>query len=197
MNYRQVKSRLDDKIKEFRDARPKQQIVDGDFKYKRCTYHILILFIPKGIQTNESRKKVVDLRFAKFRAARAYCVAIFNPYLNRFYSSYYHWFKLNVVVYEVGKWAVPDGFDVRLDVVCTHGIHYFNALLAAYCYTDVPVQEAGWVDIHENGSVHRIVTQEGIYYGSSSAKILNDWFGFNDLFFCSKSCFESSRKKSF
>ena len=76
MKYQDIKTRLDDKITEYKKQNP--EAMDSDFKYKRCKRYLVVLFIPKTIRTNESRSHIADKRFAKFRAEKAYCVAIWN-----------------------------------------------------------------------------------------------------------------------
>ena len=132
MNFQDIKKALYEKITEYKKENPLAK--DSDFKFKRCQEYLLLLFVPETMKTNESRKIVVDKQFAKFRAEMAYCIAILDTENEKLVQEHTNQFGDSILVYKVNHWIFPDRFDTNLEQVCTNGLHYFNSLLAAYCY---------------------------------------------------------------
>ena len=128
MDFQDIKRALTQRINMYKIKNPSVQ--DSDFKYKRCCKHLILLFIPDNVRTNQSRKDVVQL-FAKFRAEKAYCVAILNVDDCHFTMSYEHE-SLVSIVYTAGEWIYPDAFDSDVEKIATTGIHYYCSLLPAY-----------------------------------------------------------------
>lgn len=128
---------LQNEIQTFRETSPDYIFPLEDIKFKRCGHMMIVLYIPMNrIETNEDRKGVKDKRFAKFRSREAYCVCILNTLWHQFVDSHKHmWWPNNVTItYVKNQWIQPDGFGIDKDVVCDHGIHYFNHWFAAYFY---------------------------------------------------------------
>jgi hypothetical protein len=123
--------------KVFQDCKPNQV-------FKKCkseeTGHDYIVMLEKPVIDficNESRKSVINKNTAKFRCNGLIVVTIFDLVSQVTVNSITHKTDLifqRVTHYEVGKVVKPDWFDFELDQICTHGIHYFLTLKAAFGY---------------------------------------------------------------
>jgi hypothetical protein len=92
------------------------------FMFKRCSDYIVILKQPnEDFKCNEMRKDIVNKKYAKFRCNKALVIDIIHS-------------ETLTHIYEVDKVVLPDFYDLDIDEVCTHGIHYFLSLEPAYHY---------------------------------------------------------------
>jgi hypothetical protein len=124
-------------------------------KYKRCNEYMLELEVVKDqTMNNESRSRVIDSRFAKFRATCLRPVKIYDTKTGLFVDEIMHQCGSFSIVYKVGTIAYPDKFDPDLEKICTHGLHYFNSLLAAYWFTISRLKED--VEFLENGQIRKV-----------------------------------------
>ena len=98
--------------------------------------HVILLHLSiNHLKTNQSRELVQDERFAKFRANMAYCFGIYDLETNKTRDHVLNSFWCrNQIIYHEYKWILPDRYDRDVNVVCGAGIHYFNHVLAAFCY---------------------------------------------------------------
>lgn len=112
------------------------------YVYKRCNngcglprFWLVIMEKCGRTITNEDRKDVVDKKYAKFRANKLKVVKIINTIDG---SSEDHVVNVSAygdpLLYKVGAIVECDKFDKNIDVVCSHGIHYFKTLIPAYHY---------------------------------------------------------------
>ena len=102
-----------------------------------CKYPVLIkLLIPKGTVTTAYDEPFYE-KYAKHRCARAKVLGFYSYYngqeLKNISSSYA--FYTARATYFLGHYVIPDYFS-KLEVVCEHGIHYFNAKESALIYLD-------------------------------------------------------------
>ena len=125
------------------------------YVYKKCmsteTYNECILMLKKpdhkidkdldqntgrNFQCNETRSKVVDKDFAKFRCNGLIVVVIFDMVFKKTLDWITHRNRNTYVVvrYQVGHYIKPDSFDEDLEKVCGKGIHYFLTMEAAISY---------------------------------------------------------------
>jgi len=125
--------------------------MDDTIKYKRCGDFIVQMKRMQDTKDNEMRAKVVDARYAKFRANKLMVMRILDTLSNVFVDSIKHSYKHIYgdipIEYRVGKIALPNGFEDNVDIICAEGIHYFNTLFAAYCYVRNEVMNS-----NENGT---------------------------------------------
>ena len=107
-------------------------------KYKKCGSFLVLLYIPNCVNNNEKRVNIIDSRFAKFRAERAWCVGIYDTHAlkesNICTNSTY---LLKTAIYKLGTWTFAHAFNTDVNMVCASGIHYFNHWLPAY-FWNVP-----------------------------------------------------------
>jgi hypothetical protein len=114
--------------------------------FKKCkseeTGHDCIVMLEKPADyflCNESRKSVINKNMAKFRCNGLVVVTIFDLVSRVTVNSIMHkteilFLRTTFTHYEIGKFVKPDLFDIDLDKICTHGIHYFLTLDAALTY---------------------------------------------------------------
>jgi hypothetical protein len=107
---------------------------DPTIKYKRCHEYIVQLKTTETTRTNESRSNVVNANFAKFRGIGLICTKILDTYNCTFVNEIYNYFYNSSIVYEVNEIPIPDGYTEDIEVVCGHGVHFFNTLFAACFY---------------------------------------------------------------
>jgi hypothetical protein len=136
--------------------------LNSNYVFKLCENDsvktIVILQKLKNTKTNESRKDIIDAKYAKFRADKLLVVLIFdinNPDIE--YESTMNFTKLFchpliVTLYEKGNIINPDDFDVDLEKVCATGIHYFKTIDAAFYYRIMPENYTDeWKRYFDNG----------------------------------------------
>jgi antitoxin component YwqK of YwqJK toxin-antitoxin module len=143
------------------------------YVYKSCLCDndnntIIILQKLEGeTQTNESRKNIVDPRYAKFRASHLKVILIFdvsNPDIE-YESSTNHIYEDIKIIYKKGEIIYPDKFDPCLENVCSNGIHYYKTIdppfhLSISIITTFSVNKKQkllysglWYSWHENGQL--------------------------------------------
>jgi antitoxin component YwqK of YwqJK toxin-antitoxin module len=135
-------------------------ISDSSCVYKTCrdiknelSYWLIVLQKLAGTLTNEHRDNVIDENYAKFRGDKFKVVDIINiddPSVTT--KSIVNKYDDILTEYIIGKVVYPDKYNDDINVIATHGIHYFKSLIAAYLYRAVPENYTGpWVDYHPNG----------------------------------------------
>jgi hypothetical protein len=119
-----------------------------DEVYKKCCDLSLNFFliklskVPNDTITNESRRGITNLKYAKCRASVLKCEQILDlqkmQFVNDVLSVLWIYRKRSKVTrYKVGQLVFLDRFDSsekQLEKVCAPGIHYFNSLIAAFFY---------------------------------------------------------------
>lgn len=131
---------------------------------------IVVMKKTKSTINNEQRTKVIDDKFAKFRADQLEVVEIVSSldpkestnYINNVYK---RTSKAKIITrYEVGKIVIADAYDDAINHVCTNGIHYFKTIKAAFYYTTRPFDYSGvWIKYTRNGGKDR----ESTYHNGS------------------------------
>ncbi len=123
-----------------------------NYVFKKCGDCIVILYKPKdGFISNENRSEVIDKNFAKFRANRFFVKDIINYTTLQHLSVIYHQWEGTGIIYKVGTIIEPDDFDFMLNYICSHGIHYYLTLEAAF-YHEMELPKYGqWKCFTENG----------------------------------------------
>lgn len=132
-----------------------QFIKDVECVFKLCTDYtdeetqrrgrvwLIIMRRTDDTITNESRKNIVDINYAKCRGnvfLVLKIVDIENPknskieLLNKYFSSI-----ISTTKYVVNE-RVRSEFDPNIDIVCSEGIHYYRSIKAAYCFRSYPVR---------------------------------------------------------
>jgi hypothetical protein len=113
--------------------------------FKKCksieSDHEFMVMLEKpkiGFQSNEFRNWVYDKSMAKFRCNGLKVVVIFDLVDKITIDSIRHptiiLQELTITIYKVGEFVEPDCFDLRLENVCSNGIHYFLTPKAAKSY---------------------------------------------------------------
>ena len=105
----------------------------SDIKYKRCGQYIVMLQLLPTSKTNESRE-VDNPLFAKYRANRMKCLLILNTKTKDWVDAIQHHWMHSEVIYAQSMEVCADNWTENVDIVCGHGIHYFNTLFSAYFY---------------------------------------------------------------
>ncbi len=168
-----------DKINKFLGMEKLQeeckQYNEKDYVFKRCGEYIVILKKPQeNFQCNEMRKDVRDKKYAKFRCNGLYVVDIIHGLTLKHANLIWHISDFGDILYEVGGFVKPDSYTKNIDYVCTHGIHYFLSLKAAYYYHYYDVQ---YLEYHENGQLYlQIERKDGLNHG-----IYESWNSNGDL----------------
>jgi hypothetical protein len=144
---------------------------DPNIKYKRCGWDILIeLLLEHNKQrgeTNESRTNVRDPRFATFRASKLFVTKIYSLKTDKWLYKVTNQCYESTAKYRVGQWVKAQKWDPQLDIVCTHGIHYFNTLEAAYVYNplcSIFFTEDGSVKSEDCYKINGICAQCELYH---------------------------------
>lgn len=118
---------------------------------------------PTQTKTNENRSNVIDENYAKFRADKLKVVEIINvdnpkitrdKIVNKFKFDYDMTLSVNnETIYEVDKITECKYYDDDIDVVCSHGIHYFKTLVPAFYLRVPPANYTGvWIKWYDNGA---------------------------------------------
>ena len=123
------------------------------YVYKTCSRCIVIMKFLSDTRTNEKRKNVANPLYAKFRADKLFVVAIINIHdFYNFATTLNNNYDIKTK-YEVGQIVRPNFFDENIDKICSHGIHYFKTIDAAYYYNDVPSGFTGiWCRYYDSGN---------------------------------------------
>lgn len=126
---------------------------DSKYVFKSCGKEwIVILQKLSDTITNEARK-VVDAKFAKFRADKLLVVDIVNKFdqTKSCISIYNSIYVDDKIEYAKGKTIEITNFDKNIHKVCTRGIHYFKTIVAAfYCELD-KVTNGEWIQWYDSG----------------------------------------------
>lgn len=131
------------------------------FKICRDKY-IVVMEKREDTITNESRRGVINKDTAKFRANKLRVVLIIDLADGSTTTTKITNVFCDIgwgaeIEYEVGTVAVPDGFNEDLEIVCSHGIHYFRNLERAFLYGkthhEIPLHITVWKEWTENGSL--------------------------------------------
>jgi hypothetical protein len=124
------------------------------YVYKVCLdrYIVIMKKLPDTL-TNEHRYNVVDPRYAKFRANKLEVCVIFDVHdpsqTQEHIINHYNEIQIK---YEVNSVATPNEFDIKLENVCSCGIHYFNNMCTVFYYTRRPINYTGyWIAWYDNG----------------------------------------------
>ncbi len=132
----------------------KQYLENNKYVFKKCSDYIVILRKPiSKFKSNEERKNIVDKNFAKFRG-NAFIVEDIIHYKTRKHFKFISHcpLRLSPVLYMVGRWVEPDNFDDDLELVCTHGIHYYLTLEAAFYHGLNQIKTGTTFGWYSNGS---------------------------------------------
>jgi antitoxin component YwqK of YwqJK toxin-antitoxin module len=151
--------------------------------------------------TNENRKDIIDINYAKCRADKLLVILIFDIYKpeNQFDFIFNRYFddKCNSeIIYRKGEIVTPDKFDENLDKVCSNGIHYFKTIDAAFYYYDQPFNYTGtFIDFSENGQkvgegnyLNGKRNGKWTYWWYHTKAVVNEYYHFNDQ--CQQKDFE-------
>ena len=145
-------------IKRIRD-KCAPYIKNDQYVYKNCYCNIIVVLkkTDKTI-TNESRKSVINPKYAKFRGNRFEVVCMFKVF-----DCDYEYVRApscynNDFYYEKNCIVEVENFDPDIEHVHSTGIHYFKDVLAAYFYDldliDVssPIDFSGqWILYYDDG----------------------------------------------
>jgi len=185
-----VKDALETEVKRFQDMVfasyfPNEIFDSKCIKYKKCMFndieHMVVLYVPAYLKTNEMRSGVKDERFAKFRAEKAWCVCILDTFWMKCQDSLLHdgykpcWYKKN-------EWVLPDEWNDKTQAMCASGIHFFNHWIPAYYYGTT--KPSGDVDIcfSETGSGAIFWVRDAKnFYSSTIADKMEKYFGITDV----------------
>lgn len=131
-------------------------IDDPDYVFKMCNDEWLVVMkkLPTTI-TNESRKAINIINSANsamFRADRLMVVDIINANNFSRTSTVYSYFYKLLTRYTINEIVMSDAFDGDLDLVCSHGIHYFKTVARTMYYRHTARNYTGpWIRWNENG----------------------------------------------
>jgi superfamily II DNA or RNA helicase len=110
-------------------------------KFKRCINEtfveaFVVLYIPSHIKTNENRKSVIDKRFAKHRAEKAWCLLVLDMFrMVVIHKIDYYQRQYGVhLLYETNTWVLPNGYTADEETVCGQGVHFFNRIEPAHFF---------------------------------------------------------------
>jgi len=110
---------------------------DHKYRFKSCQIEwIVVLELLDCSITNENRQNIIDDQYASYRADKVKVVMIFNKFSpnpkSNMSSIKNDIFKQTTINYTVGSIIESDSFNENLEIVNTHGIHYYKSLLLAY-----------------------------------------------------------------
>jgi len=110
-------------------------IGNNQYVYKKCICDtIVVLKKTDKTITNESRKSIIDPRYAKFRGNRFEVVCIFDAFdCDEEYVSAPSCYKTDFY-YKIDCIVEVKNFDPNIEDVCSTGIHYFKDVRGAYFY---------------------------------------------------------------
>lgn len=139
----------------------KDYIGNLDYVYKLVVYYstryiVVMKKLPETLK-NEHRIDVVDAHHAKFRASVLEVVLIIDiaDTNERPVSIVNRYVGCRKTLYTVGEKVVPEIFDLRANVVCSGGIHYFKTVETAFSYGHMPLDFTGcWTTWHTCGRKH-------------------------------------------
>ena len=102
-------------------------------KWKRCDIYSIVDLLVDGV-TNEKRQKVIDSRFAKFRAAANSLVPrrIYNTKKDFWENKIHHKCGHYLIQYEIGFSATPNGYTSNPDIICGKGVHFSTHCLLLF-----------------------------------------------------------------
>ena len=103
----------------------------------RYPYPVLIkLLIPKDTVTTAYDEPFYE-KYAKHRCSRAKVLGFYSYYTGKKLKNVFsaHSFHTAMKIYFLDHYVFPESFS-RLEIVCGHGIHYFNAKESALIYLD-------------------------------------------------------------
>lgn len=125
--------------------------------------------LPETI-TNEDRKNVANMSYAKFRANKLKVIEIFkmhDPEISKEYVTNYYMGERTI--YKVNEIAYPNSYDENSENVCSEGIHYFKTPRGVIYYSGPPKNFTGeWVTFFDNGSEEKLVNMiNGMLMGKS------------------------------
>jgi hypothetical protein len=111
-------------------------IESEEYVYKSCYNYIVVLLKLADTKTNESRSKITNPLYAKYRANKLKVIAIVHKFdptklITEVENSSY---ERNKVIYKVGKILEISDYDDDLENVCSTGIHYFKTVEPAFYY---------------------------------------------------------------
>jgi hypothetical protein len=105
--------------------------------------------------TNESRSKVINNLYAKFRVDKLHVISIEDKDNNMKIDSIENsCYKYNKILYQTGETVTVSDYDLDLDTVCTTGIHYFKSREAAW-YWDKEIITGRNVAWYDNGQIEK------------------------------------------
>lgn len=112
------------------------ELYRADRRYKACENDTIVVLIPTSNTVTNEKRNVKDKRYAKYRGSEFFVENIFfkitpNDPVQKTKSLHYY---SNRIVYETGKTISESTFDTNIDIVCSHGIHYFLILETAFSY---------------------------------------------------------------
>lgn len=140
-----------------------QPSIQPNIKWKRCDG--FIIEFEKNINTavtNEDRNGVRDSRFAKFRADKNSLIVkrIYNASKSIWEQKILHKCgSFLPIVYEVGLYATPDGFNSNINIIRGSGAHFFNSLLAAFFFTISKSKDD--IEFMETGEIRKVCCSRG------------------------------------
>lgn len=118
------------------------------FRYKVIEDQTIITIeIPEDALTNESRIGILDPDFAEYRANKAHIVKGSGK------SNYRNPYYAKPLIYNEGEIVYPDRWDTDIQIVSTHGIHYFKTYDAAYAWAMSVPHDGIFQNYYSNGGL--------------------------------------------
>lgn len=145
--------------------------------YKKCEGMVLVtLRIDDDVATNVGRDGIVDARYAKYRAAKAFVLDIESletgEHLDEAHSL--RSIEYAPVCYKRNEWVFPDKYDPNPMTICGSGIHFFLERERAVQYLQYLIKDGIFTEWEDDGRV--IFRCE---YKSGVRVRMEKWFGKN------------------
>lgn len=152
MIIRYMRYSLDSIVKKYKS------FIKPEHVYKICRgkdtnkWIVIMKKLPDTI-TNEDRKNVYNRHYAKFRANKLRVIKIINIFSLKSVKKITHNPICSGVetIYQKNYIVLPDKYD-ESEKVCTHGIHYYKSISAAYYYDNPEDDYVGkWIESYDDG----------------------------------------------
>ncbi len=128
---------------------------ENEYIYKGCGDYIVVMKLLEDSITNESRKDIININYAKHRTNKVKVILIIHKFtldaVDNVENSY-HEKKLKYTTNEIIE---EKDYDMELNNVCSAGIHYFKTIECSFYFTLIRELYTGhYILRHDNGQMY-------------------------------------------
>ncbi len=140
---------------------------EDEYIFKGCDNYIVVMKLLEDSVTNESRKSIIDVKYAKHRTNKVKVILIIHKFTLDTVDNVKNSIYEKKLKYVVNERIEEKDYDMNLNNVYSAGIHYFKKIECAFYFTVKPESCTGhYIEWFTNGQKKQECDCiDGEYYG--------------------------------